>query len=123
MKHNQVHKSGGGSSTHGQSSGASSSNGAGDSGGHNMRRCVWNMTQQMQQAASAVPTGIELIVQVLADDGIWARAKLWTVLSDVVRKAHSAGYSGMRTSAAVENITRATIQACTHKGLGRHSCV
>jgi len=55
-----------------------------------------NMSPSMEVAA-ALP-GIELMIQVLASDSIWARAKVWTVLSDVVWSAHSSEYSNMRTS-------------------------
>ena len=58
------------------------------------------MSPSMEVAAAALP-GIELMIQVLASDSIWARANVRTVLSDVVWSAHSSEYSNMRTSSEV----------------------
>ena len=60
------------------------------------------MSPGMQQATEHVPTGIEVMIQVLADDDLWCRAKIWTVLSDIIWKSHASEYSNMRSAEEVQ---------------------
>ena len=65
------------------------------------RRLTSKMSPAMQKVVESVPTGIEVMIQVLADGEVWCRAKIWTVLSDIIWKSHSAEYSNMRSSEEV----------------------
>ena len=93
-----------GTASHGASSStgaqASSSTGA-DASNFMKRRLTAKMSPSMQKAVEKVPTGIEVMIQVLADDEVWCRARIWTVLSDIIWKSHSSEYSNMRSAQEV----------------------
>lgn len=93
-----------GTTAHGASSSsgaqASSSTGA-EASNFMKRRLTSKMSPHMQKAVESVPTGIEVMIQVLADDDVWCRARIWTVLSDIIWKSHSSEYSNMRSAEEV----------------------
>ena len=69
----------------------------GNAGAGKTTRVSQKTTQNLDNLRAQIPTGIEVIIRVLADEELWQRARIWAVVSHPVWQAHAREYSGLKT--------------------------
>ena len=121
--HNTITTSSSGTSS---SSGKRSSSGAvgkpdgvDSSGTVKQKRLSGNTSPNMDNLRAQTPTGIEIIIRVLADESIWQKAKIWAVVSHPVWQAHSREDSGLKTPDAIIKCYRAYSKGMYIQHLGK----
>ena len=89
------------------------------SGTVKQKRLNQKTSENMENLRAQAPTGIEIIIRVLADESIWQKAKIWAVVSHPVWQAHSREYSGLKTSDDIIKYDRAYSKGMYIQHLGK----
>ena len=83
------------------SSGASSSAGGGGGASKAKTRISQKASPTVAKLKAELPSGLEVIIQILADNETWMRARVWQTVSNPIWVAHSREYAGMRSASDI----------------------
>ena len=87
------------------SSSSSSSAGAGGVGGVGCKQVCKRISQKQSPTVAALkaelPSGLEVIIRILADNETWVMAKVWQTFSNPICVAHIREYAGLRSSSEI----------------------
>ena len=105
------------------SSSSSSSAGAGGVGGVGCKQVCKRISQKQSPTVVALkaelPSGLEVIILILADNETWVRAKVWQTVSNPIWVAHIREFAGLRSSSDIIKLYKGYNRGSIYNGAGQ----